>query len=85
MNSTVTQDFELLSHENGANIRELETLLVNSYDLLVKLEQILVRFVHLLVNSYDLLVKMEQILVRFVHLLVNSKQILVNSTVTQNF
>ncbi|WP_350302480.1 hypothetical protein [Peribacillus frigoritolerans] len=78
MNSNITQDFELFSHEIGANIRELEALLVNSCHLLVNSEQILVKFIHLLVN-------MEQILVKLTHLLVSLKQIPVNSNITQDF
>ncbi|MFJ9385574.1 hypothetical protein ACIROD_17755 [Peribacillus sp. NPDC101481] len=51
MVSIVTQDFELFPHENGANIQEIEALLVNS-------DHILVRFIHLLVNLTHLLVNL---------------------------
>ncbi|MEE3952130.1 hypothetical protein [Peribacillus frigoritolerans] len=45
MNSSVSEDFELVPHEIGANIRELEALLVNQSHLLVNLEQILVKLI----------------------------------------
>ncbi|MFP3510147.1 hypothetical protein SB775_10890 [Peribacillus sp. SIMBA_075] len=56
MNSSFPEDFELFTHEIGANTQEIEALLVRFVHLLVKLEQILVRFVHLLVNSKQILV-----------------------------
>ncbi|WP_249599373.1 hypothetical protein [Peribacillus frigoritolerans] len=58
MNSSVSEDFELVPHVIGANIRELEALLVNQSHLLVNLEQILVKLTHLLVSLTHLLVKL---------------------------
>ncbi|WP_249593732.1 hypothetical protein [Peribacillus frigoritolerans] len=56
MNSSVSEDFELVPHVIGANIRELEALLVNQSHLLVNLEQILVKLTHLLVSLKQILV-----------------------------
>ncbi len=77
----VTQDLELFLHEIGANIREIECLLVNSCHLLVNLEQILVKFIHLLVNLPHLLVNsnMTQNFERFTH---EFECLLVNSNIT---